>query len=1526
MSTEVIQPVDYTAKDSAQPNAVETDATQPEASDATQPEASDASSASDITPSVTLGNKPNLWDEAYDSLKTEYPDLLSSYEAILAIWMEGEPRSLELRRPSMTRENNIDSLDLQNRRAQMHKIVDIWLSKTDEVTDYTSIQNLKSTFRSMNVDYPENALVWAAVCVSLQGILDSKSRPDSIVAGVVYVLSRMAWYSILPQLLIQDEKNTTGDCYSTEQGILRSRIVDVYKAILSYQIKIVCSQSPYSSDLVDLNDLSQANIVSAEEGLSTFSGQQVETQIKQLLESLQNSDEQSDSSTDEEESNTRTDTGSEDEVPILDTIGRQHNIPNPEGGLKTTLERLFDWVTSTKEYEEFDKTARVLWVFGALGTGKAMLVTAIIHGYYSQGLGGGDSPELLSHFRGSDPTEPKNAAWVLRSLIGLTLDSQPSLKNHFVEARKRTERKGFDEPTDFYALSIIFYNIIQDEKFANTLFIVDGAGEYNSTQITALLSLISASLGLSSKVRWLVSLGREKSELCFPGQVDLCLDSYSEELSAIFREHYIPSEVSELVQCGMHFKGDLETEVIRCLRDSSPWNYLWIEIACEAIKQNDSWHAPKIIRQLPADIESLYTHMKKSIKKLYSTDPDYCNQILLVMVVAYRPLPILDLEELVDLPPEVNLSILVNKGCFSFLKAYDDVICFRHQSARDFIEREMSDKIQDTHWKIVRCSFRSLSRSWGGSPGDSSQDHPESLRKSTSYIAVFWIKHLCESHITDEVRDTVIHFLTEYPLKWLELLSSTGHLSRALSLIQELETVWKRKAKSDKDESSNIKHILEFIFEARQLFLLHQSIGCSQKLRAQNTLLFCPSNSKLRKRLLPTEFPELVVPPALGKDWGLAMRVLRGHTDYVRCCAHSHSGELLASGSDDGSIRIWDTRTGNLQHLLELSNWVHHVAFSSKGVLAASTAHTIKFWDVTTGVLKETPSYSNIFGDTGASGISDFDFSADGNMLVACSGSTIVTWDFLSCSRRIWKNPDSAIFNVSFSGDGALFASASENHVIIWDVKSEEKLKDLPAPDGMTIIRAGITFSADSKFVATGTDQGTVLIWELLSENPPTRLEGHTDSISAVSFFPEGLRLASASQDTTIRIWKGPYNGASKVSEQIIRGHREAVRGLSFSQTQRHLASCSDDETLCIWDYDTDEPIAETDDGTLWRDQPHMQPISVITSSDDGNVIASADEDGLICLWNGITGEFQHKLEGHGSKVRSIMISHHANLLVSASNDRTVRIWDTNNESKPRILHGHEDWVRSAVFSYDERFVASGSDDRTIRIWNVANEIIPEAKGTNTSGNDNADQEGLIVYKHKDWVMSIAFSSDGNYLAAGGDDGHVLLLKLQNGQWNVVELQEPDVEEDDDGWYSALAVAFTPNSGLLIASSYKVVRVWNVETRDRVRVFRTTTMFCTMHTNPTYPEYFITEMGPFLINPPAGSSSSSSIESIEWYPYSFEPDQGQIIYKNNTLFVLPEQYRPTSSSVAVSMGRDKVVIGSRSGLVLFFIFKRTKPL
>ncbi|WP_199321945.1 NB-ARC domain-containing protein [Leptolyngbya sp. FACHB-321] len=515
------------------------------------------------------------------------------------------------------------------------------------------------------------------------------------------------------------------------------------------------------------------------------------------------------------------------------------------------------------------------------------------------------------------------------------------------------------------------------------------------------------------------------------------------------------------------------------------------------------------------------------------------------------------------------------------------------------------------------------------------------------------------------------------------------------------------------------------------------------------------------------------------------LNILRGHSGRVWTIAFSPDGQMLASGSEDQTIRLWNARDGTCLTVLQgHTGGVTSVNFSPNGQIlsSASDNSSIRLWSVAHCTTLKTLSGHTRWVWAVA-------FSPDGQTLASASDDrTIRLWDVQTgICRKTLQGHTSWVTSLSFSPNGQTLASGSDDaSVRLWSVQDGTCFKRLP---GHSSCVWSVAFSPDGQILASNSENASFRLWDVQNGTCLKTFQGQTSGVTSVSFSPDGSTLASGSYDALVRLWDWQQETC-----KALPGHTNWSWAVAFHPNSQMVASGSIDQTVRLWD---------VRDGSCLRTlHGHTGWVCSVSFSPNGQMLASGSHDNSVRLWDVRDGSCLRTLHGHTGWVWAVAFSLDGHILASGSNDQTVRLWDVRDGSCLRTLHGHTGWVICVAFSPDGQTLATGSSDLSVRLWNV--------------------QDGACLatlHDHTSEVGSVAFSPNGRLLASGSEDQTIRLWNVQGGTCQKV-LQ---------GHTSRVRVQFSPvdvnlPSGtgpiLVSGSQDETIKLWNPTTGECLKTLR----------------------------------------------------------------------------------------------------------
>jgi aldose 1-epimerase len=359
------------------------------------------------------------------------------------------------------------------------------------------------------------------------------------------------------------------------------------------------------------------------------------------------------------------------------------------------------------------------------------------------------------------------------------------------------------------------------------------------------------------------------------------------------------------------------------------------------------------------------------------------------------------------------------------------------------------------------------------------------------------------------------------------------------------------------------------------------------------------------------------------------------------------------------------------------------------------------------------------------------------------------------------------VTSLAFSPDGKSLASAAAStfrgEVKWWDVGAGKERGPL-GPPGRFAARSNVlcvSFARDGRTLAAASEDGTVTLFDMVTESERATLRGHGPFAYCVAFSPDGKLLASGSADKTIRLW----NTAGGAALRTLSGHDGTVLSLAFSPDGRSLASGGYEGVVRRWHPQSGRELSPLN--------AHAAPVFSVAYSPDGKLLATGGGDNTVRLWATATGQTTGSLGGHSQPVWSVAFSPDGKTLASASGDGTVRLWSVAGGEARATIRADRAGVHCVAFSPDGQRLASGGGDRAIKLW-PANAAL-SAKSDRQNPECNPVLEG-----HGETKMSIVKSAfgkthDGREVSLYTcTNRHGTVAKLMSYGATLVSLETPD--------------------------------------------------------------------------------------------------------------------------------------------------------
>ncbi|RCI09453.1 hypothetical protein L249_3730, partial [Ophiocordyceps polyrhachis-furcata BCC 54312] len=492
---------------------------------------------------------------------------------------------------------------------------------------------------------------------------------------------------------------------------------------------------------------------------------------------------------------------------------------------------------------------------------------------------------------------------------------------------------------------------------------------------------------------------------------------------------------------------------------------------------------------------------------------------------------------------------------------------------------------------------------------------------------------------------------------------------------------------------------------------------------------------------------------------GALKQTFKSPHSFIRALAFSPDVQLIASASDDATVRLWNV--GSDQVLRDptdparLACKLETLSPDGKTMALTRGSQAIESWDMSNGV-----SLPTLHGHSDP--IRLLAFSPDSERLVSVSHSETRLWDLNSCTYMASLDPSIMhAESVVFSPDGKVALSrCKRSDYAVMRTKVWDWTNCAPFPGFLHYVGAS-AFSPNGKHIALALLDYRIALWNISAGHIERFLADQLPDLTGfMAFSPDGQLLASASARLcggTIQLW----DPATGVALQTLTGHDDWIAALEFSPDSRKLASCSS-RRLKVWDITTGAVIGDFQDDMARRHKFRTEEV-IVSFSSDGTVVATDTT-----LWN----------------VASVLA-----LSLKQDGPMTTNLWDVDTGALLFEL--------DVVLGEDKHYYQFKYQDEMPRI--------PCAV--------SSDRRGQFASK----TSALAFSPDSQVLASASGDGSVMLWDTKTGTV-VLSLEQGDHDQSAilppiiQVVRSAVSVIFSSDGNSLASLSHNSIRLWDATT------------------------------------------------------------------------------------------------------------------
>ncbi|KAJ7770300.1 WD40-repeat-containing domain protein [Mycena maculata] len=754
-----------------------------------------------------------------------------------------------------------------------------------------------------------------------------------------------------------------------------------------------------------------------------------------------------------------------------------------------------------------------------------------------------------------------------------------------------------------------------------------------------------------------------------------------------------------------------ETTLVDSLVKQSCGLFIWATVACSYIKGFNSTARIQHLLSNP----SVRARAEQSLDDLYRTaiseagpwhDDDfaqYMRNVLAVIVVSQNPQSTQAISDILGVDKAVT-GALISRLQSIIETDQNGRVRVIHPSVRDylvdpcrcdpellwFISEEVEDELMAT--RCIQYLNTRLTRHTGEQSTDGT------LPDATAYACVSWAYHVCKVGPTAELADQIHAFLAQHFLHWVEVLSVLGQSRSAIGWLNEMQD-WYMKFKISPTFDPSFNLMLYDMWRFLKAFSKTIEAGPSSVYDA--ALPFCPKNTAIS--LLFRHEKRVNIVSGCLQDWSPSLMTLTGFIMQIESLTVSRSGNTIAAGCIDGTLKVWDASLGT-----EIFSTPYEPDASTEDVVTThlSSNGARLFFGVQTGVIR---------------------------ILEVKTGLTVTELNVRNWGHGRKPNLSCA----ALAADDFTVACGFQDGIVqIWDTKAQLELTPLLASHEGQV--NSVAFSHNQQMIVTGAIDSTICLWSKTGIQE-RKLFGHTRSVTCVAFSPDDTRIGSSSKDGTMKVWDR-LTGSVLVNCQHAPG--EVVFAISFSHKGDIIATACQYSGIRIWNSESGQEI-------MAEFSLHRGPVVNLAFAPDDKTIISGSTDSHVRIWSlANIGRHISVQPTHTNFVSCVALAHDKSRWVSGSEDNLLIVWNTSDgRAAFPPFRAHHAGIVAVDFSGDDAMIASGSRDGIVHLWNAST---GELRG-----------EPLV---HSHAIVCLKFSTNGSRLAVIAEDHRVTVWSIPAGE------------------------------------------------------------------------------------------------------------------------------------------------------------------